>query len=119
MRQLNSASCKNNCLPAVYRAILLLLASWTLMPNAVTAQTLTVLHEAEYLISDSISLPANNFLWSKVLLPHRSTRPTGQDLTAYWYRLTFDFVWLLRIIGQSLVGAPAIRLRTPQETNSS
>ena len=101
MRQPNSASCKNSCLLKVCRLILLVLAGWMFMPKIGVAAAVIALHDASYVISDSSSRPPDVPGWSKVALPHRSARPAGQDLTGYWYRLTFDTpdtsqpLWLL------------------------
>jgi signal transduction histidine kinase len=101
MRQRNSASCKNSGLSNVFRFILLLLAGSIFVPNVGVAGGLIALGDAAYSISDSSALPANSTLWRHVALPHRAARPAGQDLTGYWYRLTFDTpdagqpLWLL------------------------
>lgn len=78
-----------------------ILLTWLLLPGMVVAQSLTVLTDAEYAISDASTLPGKGYSWNKVALPHRSARPADQELTAYWYRLTFDAqsasqpLWLL------------------------
>ena len=71
------------------------------MPGMVVAQSVIVLGDAEYTISDAIALPDARTSWQKVTLPHRSARPTAEALTGYWYRLVFDAgndgqpLWLL------------------------
>jgi signal transduction histidine kinase len=101
MRQRNSASCETSCLLKVCRLLLLLLAGWMFMPNIGVAGAVIALRAASYVISDSTVQPPDVPVWSEVTLPHRSARPAGQDLTGYWYRLTFDTrdtsqpLWLL------------------------
>jgi signal transduction histidine kinase len=90
MRQPNWASCKNSCVLKIFQFILLLFAGWMFVPDVSAAGTVAALRDAAYVISDASALPENVTSWTEVTLPHRSARPVGQNLTSYWYRLTFD-----------------------------
>jgi signal transduction histidine kinase len=101
MRRRNWACFKNNLLPGTSRLILILLFGWMMQWHDGLAQSLLVLHDAEYLISDSTAFPTEETTWQTAALPHRSARPASQEMTAYWYRLRFDAqavdqpLWLL------------------------
>ena len=85
----------------LWRFIPGLLAVWLCLPCLVRAQSVSVLGEAEYAISNSSAMPDAGASWHKVSLPHRSARPADQALTGYWYRLAFHAtdhtqpLWLL------------------------
>lgn len=101
MRRQNWACCRYGSLRFLGRLVPVLIAGFILLFSNVQAQTLAELRQAEYLISDSPTLPDDGMAWRKVTLPHRSERPASQALTGYWYRLKFDAadtnepLWLL------------------------
>lgn len=49
----------------------------------------TVVGHADFIVSDSLTLPSEKAGWQGVTLPHRFIRPTGAELPAYWYRVNF------------------------------
>jgi signal transduction histidine kinase len=101
MRRRNWACFKNSLLAGTSRLILILLFGWMMQWHDGLAQSLLVLRDAEYLISDSTAIPTKETTWQTAALPHRSARPASQEMTAYWYRLRFDAqavdqpLWLL------------------------
>lgn len=101
MRRRNWACFKTNHLTQVLRFITMLFAGWLLLSSIVVAQSVTLLRDAEYGISDSSVLPDMGRSWNKVGLPHRMARPDTRELTGYWYRLVFNAqsashpLWLL------------------------
>lgn len=101
MRQPSWACSVNSLILAVVRSMVLLVAGLFVQLDAVAAQSLLRLDNADFAVSESSVLPAESPLWRSTVLPHRSDRPVGQDLTGYWYRLTFDAqdisqpLWLL------------------------
>jgi len=52
--------------------------------------SVTRIRQAEYIISDSDTLPAPDAGWSAINLPHHVAKPTRRELVNYWYKVGFD-----------------------------
>lgn len=48
------------------------------------------INQADYVISDSPTLPDQTASWQTANLPHRSARPQDSELSSYWYRMKFE-----------------------------
>lgn len=57
--------------------------------------------QADVVISRAEKIPPDDAAWRRVDLPHRASKPDGDDLVWYWYRAGFDLnvdpvgIWLL------------------------
>ena len=73
---------------------LLLVSTLLLKPDCAAGadpdQSVTRISQADYIISDSATLPAPDAGWSAVTLPHHVPKPTGRELVNYWYKASFD-----------------------------
>lgn len=54
-----------------------------------TDQTVIRIRHAEYIISDSPSLPPPTENWQAIDLPHHVPKPTSHELVSYWYKASF------------------------------
>ena len=106
MRRPSWAYCRTDFLRDAGRRLLLLLLSMLVMSMVSMApawaeRSVSEIRVADFIISDAFEPPADAGTWTPTALPHRSARPVGHDLSAYWYRLSFNVdapaepVWLL------------------------
>ena len=68
----------------------LLLLTWCAFALAESEQAITRIKHAEYIISDSPTLPDAAADWHAIELPHHVPKPTDRELVNYWYKLKFD-----------------------------
>ena len=68
---------------------------------------------AQFIVSDSLSLPGLEANWQPILLPHHAAKPTGHELVGYWYKASFEILdskqpqWVLF---QQLISGGEIRV---------
>ncbi|MFZ6689281.1 hypothetical protein ACO0K0_16175 [Undibacterium sp. SXout11W] len=64
------------------------LCSTTALANQV--EDVTGIRQAEFIISDSPTIPASDAKWQSVSLPHRESKPTDKELVGYWVKTHFN-----------------------------
>lgn len=63
-----------------------ILALWSSLVLATPARDVISVRQAQFIISDSATIPVNDAGWQSVALPHRVPKPTNRDLVPYWYK---------------------------------
>lgn len=71
-------------------AAIFLLTLWCSLALADSAQSIVRIKQAEYIISDSPTLPPPTAGWQAIDLPHHVPKPTDRELVSYWYKARFE-----------------------------
>jgi signal transduction histidine kinase len=82
-------------LPRIHSAALALLILVCCMmfgqlAHAVSDPSVIRIRQAEYIISDSPTIPPATADWRRVDLPHHVPKPTDHELISYWYKARFE-----------------------------
>ena len=67
-----------------------MVAGLVFLPAAMAGSAVQEIRIAEYAVSDAPVPPPDAAAWQATALPHRAARPGKEDLTPYWYRLSFN-----------------------------
>jgi signal transduction histidine kinase len=70
-------------------ALFLLLAFSACITYSAADQNVVQVRHAQFIISESLTVPPSSAGWQSITLPHRSRKPTDRDLVHYWYRAVF------------------------------
>ena len=73
----------------IFRFLLCCLVVVSCQANADSTQVARI-KTAQYIISDSATLPPPDAKWQPITLPHHAPKPTERELIGYWYKASFD-----------------------------
>jgi len=96
MKQPSWAYSVSNAMSLMFRSLgcLLVLLTLVLKPDCAAGaepdQSVIRIRQAEYIISDSATLPGPDAGWSVISLPHHVAKPAVRELVNYWYKASFD-----------------------------
>jgi len=82
-------------------AAMLLMALCCSLVQAQSEQSVIKIKRAEFIISDSATIPPVNADWHLIDLPHHVPKPTDRELVNYWYKAGFEInnpsepLWIL------------------------